>query len=167
MVAAVVKLICVLLCMCTHMQASTITVVGPDVLTTCATAGQISINETYMIGVGGACNPFPEWPSLESFSMDEICLLRELRGDESRMCAEATTDGATQMEGTMATSYSDMSIDTTTSVTGVEVTVGMNITTVTVDRVTTLPVGNSEVPVSVPSLLSLTITLLYASMVAA
>ena len=105
-----------------HMQASTVTVFGPDVLTSCGSPDRrLSINETYVMGVGGSCNPIPEWPTLESFSMEEVCLLRELRADESRMCAEPTTD----------------------------------------------TVGNSEVPMSVPSLLSLTLSVLSILVVTA
>ena len=100
------------------------TVFGPDVLTSCGSPGRrLSINETYMIGVGGVCNPIPEWPTLESFSMEEVCLLRELRADESRMCAEPATG--------------------------------------------TLPVGSSEVPLSVPSLLSLTLSIVFILVVIA
>ena len=140
-----------------HVQASMVTMFGPDVLSSCGSPGRhLNINETYMIGVGGVCNPIPEWPTLESFSTEEVCLLRELRADESRMCAEptsATTGTATQTDGTAATG--DMvttDIDTTTAIT---------------DDKVTLSVGSSEVPVKVPSLLSLTLSVLSILVVTA
>ena len=136
------------------MQANTVTLFGPDVLTTCGSFGRrLSINETYMIGVGGTCNPVHEWPRLESFSAEEVCLLRELRGDESRMCAKLTTSTAIQTEGTIVTD--DM------------VTRDSNTTTVATGDKVTLPVGSSEIPLSVPSLLSLTLSVLFILVVTA
>ena len=142
-------------------------------------------------------------PGLEakSFSTEEVCLLRELRADESRMCAEPTsaiTGTATQTDGTAATgdmvttdidtttaatddmvttdiatttaATGDMvttDIATTTAATGDMVTTDIATTTAATDDKVTLSVGSSEVPVRVPSLLSLTLSVLSILVVTA
>ena len=56
---------------------------GPDVLTTCGNPSRrLIIGETYLVGVGGACNPISAWSTLDSYSESELGVLRELRGDD-------------------------------------------------------------------------------------
>ena len=140
-----------------HMQGSTITVFGPDVLTSCGNPGRrLSINQTYLIGLGGPCSPIAEWSSLESFSMDELCLLRDLRADETHLCGTPSSTTTTMMM-TQPTPAADTSSTATTMM--------MSRPTVATDTVT-LPVGNSGKLASVPSLLSLTLSVLFILMVA-
>ena len=72
----------------TGLQATRITVAGPDVLTSCGQYGRrLNIGETYLAGVGGACSPINEWSTSVSYSTDELNMLRGLRvADQSLLC---------------------------------------------------------------------------------
>ncbi len=63
---------------------------GPDVLTTCGNSNRrLTIGETYLVGVGGACNPISAWSTLDTYSESELDLLRDLSADMGLVCAGA------------------------------------------------------------------------------
>ena len=52
---------------------------GPDVLTTCGQYFRVlSINQQYVVGVGGPCSRISEWSTLTSYSPNELQQLRSL-----------------------------------------------------------------------------------------
>ena len=52
---------------------------GPDVLTTCGQYFRVlSINQQYVVGVGGPCSDISEWSTLTSYSPNELQQLRSL-----------------------------------------------------------------------------------------
>ena len=62
---------------------------GPDVLTTCGNSNRrLTIGETYLVGVGGACDPISAWSTLDSYSESELEILRDLSAD-MLVCAGA------------------------------------------------------------------------------
>ena len=49
---------------------------GPDLETSCGNPGHIlSVNTTYVVGVGGPCSVYNEWTAYNDFSSDDLQLL--------------------------------------------------------------------------------------------
>ena len=73
----------------------TLVVVGPDVLTTCGAPGiLLRLQEEYVVGIGGVCNPIAEWSTVSSYSSSELNLLTQLASG-CRAFTEATTNTPT------------------------------------------------------------------------
>lgn len=70
---------------------NTLTVTGPDVLTSCGSFGRVvELGEQYVVGIGGACNPISEWTPLDDYSDRGIELLEQLGNsypDDPSICA--------------------------------------------------------------------------------
>ncbi len=65
---------------------------GPDVLTSCGNPNRrLSIGETYLVGVGGVCNPISAWSALDTYSESELSLLRGLSADTGLVCGALGT----------------------------------------------------------------------------
>ena len=57
---------------------------GPDLLTTCGYPGDIlSINTTYIVGVGGICSRYNNWTAYSQFTDADLNLLTDNCMDES------------------------------------------------------------------------------------
>ena len=57
----------------------TLVVVGPDSLIAFGYPGRVlRLQEEYVVGIGGVCNPIAEWSTVASYSSSELNLLREL-----------------------------------------------------------------------------------------
>ena len=68
---------------------------GPDVLTTCGWYGRpvaLDISVEYLVGIGGACNPIGQWSEANSYSANELELLRSLQmvTEMTQMVTETT-----------------------------------------------------------------------------
>ena len=76
-------------------RGETLVVVGPDVLTTCGYPGWLlRLQEEYVVGIGGVCNPINEWSTVGSYSSSELDLLTQLASG-CRAFTEATTNTPT------------------------------------------------------------------------
>ena len=63
---------------------------GPDVLTSCGQYGRVlTVGESYIAGIGGACYPISPWDNSSRFSTDDFRLLVELRNGSTR-CNSST-----------------------------------------------------------------------------
>ena len=60
-------------------RGETLVVPGPDVLTTCGNSSRVlQLQEEYVVGIGGGCNPISAWSTVGSYSSSEFNLLSEL-----------------------------------------------------------------------------------------
>ena len=60
-------------------RGETLVVPGPNVLTSCGSQGRLlRLQEEYVVGIGGACNPINAWSMVGSYSSSEFNLLSEL-----------------------------------------------------------------------------------------
>ena len=60
-------------------RGETLVVPGPDVLTSCGAYGKVlQLQEEYVVGIGGACNPIAEWSTVASYSSSELNLMTQL-----------------------------------------------------------------------------------------
>lgn len=49
---------------------------GPDLLTSCGNPSNIlSVNESYVVGIGGACSVYNDWPAYSQLSTRDLELL--------------------------------------------------------------------------------------------
>ena len=60
-------------------RGETLVLPGPDVLTSCGRQGRLlQLQEEYVVGIGGGCNPINAWSTVGSYSISEFSLLSEL-----------------------------------------------------------------------------------------
>ena len=51
---------------------------GPDLLTTCGNPGNIlSVDTTYVVGIGGPCSRYIDWTAYSQFSSADLQLLAD------------------------------------------------------------------------------------------
>ena len=87
-------------------HGETLIVAGPDVLSSCGAPGRLlQLQEEYVVGIGGICNPIGEWSTVSSYSSSEINLLTRLASG----CG-AVTDATTN---TLSTTSNPSSATTT------------------------------------------------------
>ena len=60
-----------------HMQVGDVIMsIGPDLLTSCGNPTNIlSVNETYVVGIGGPCSFYNEWTAYSRYSTADLELL--------------------------------------------------------------------------------------------
>ena len=85
-----------------------VTVIGPDVSTSCGDFGRrLVLGSSYVVGVGGPCSPIGEWSLLSTYSSGELESLRSLETPcDATTRAGRTTVGpgggtTTEPEGTI------------------------------------------------------------------
>ena len=55
---------------------------GPDVLTSCGQYRRVlSVNASYIVGIGGPCHPIAPWTDVTNYQADDINLLVSLRNN--------------------------------------------------------------------------------------
>ena len=60
-------------------RGETLIVPGPDVLTSCGRQGRVlQLQEEYVVGIGGGCNPINAWSTVRSYSSSEFNLMTQL-----------------------------------------------------------------------------------------
>ena len=72
-----------------------ILVAGPDVMTSCGWYGRpvaLDISVEYLVGIGGPCSPIGQWSEANSYSANELELLRSLQmaNETTQMVTETT-----------------------------------------------------------------------------